>query len=138
MALATRPKPKVQHRKRQAQHHRQNKHYLKTYWPYLPMLAIIGAGAALNSAWYENGYFNTAAASSATTRLDALTGSSQWALLAVCLIAAAAFAAIVFRHGYRLHRALNRGENFIVHHPWLDMSLVFIVTASVILTRSAV
>ena len=51
MALATRPKPKTHHKKRQAQHHRQSKHYKKAYWPYLPMLLIVGLGLVVNSAW---------------------------------------------------------------------------------------
>ena len=51
MALATRPKPSVHHKKRQAQHHRQSKHYLKAYWPYLPMLLIVGSGLLVSSAW---------------------------------------------------------------------------------------
>ncbi len=51
MALATRPKPTVHHKKRQAKHHRHSKHYLKSYWPYLPMLLIVGIGLLVNSAW---------------------------------------------------------------------------------------
>jgi hypothetical protein len=51
MALATRPKPKTYHKKRQAQHHRLSKRYLKSYWPYLPMLLIVGVGLAINSLW---------------------------------------------------------------------------------------
>ncbi len=50
MALATRPKPTAHDRKRQAGHHRHSKPYLKTYWPYLPMLLIIGLGIVINSA----------------------------------------------------------------------------------------
>ena len=51
MALATRPKPKPYHKKRQAQHHRRGKHYLKAYFPYIPMLLIVGVGLAINSLW---------------------------------------------------------------------------------------
>jgi uncharacterized protein YkwD len=51
MALATRPKSTVHHRKRQARHHRQSKQYLKPYWPYLPMLLIVGLGLFINNAW---------------------------------------------------------------------------------------
>src|SRR5258708_15450565 len=51
MALATRPKPTVSHRKRRAEHHRHSRHYLRPYWPYLPMLAIIGAGVIVNKLW---------------------------------------------------------------------------------------
>lgn len=56
MAIATRPKPRgATHKKRVAQHHRQDKHYLKAYWPYLPMLAIIGLGLVLNDLWSSRG-----------------------------------------------------------------------------------
>jgi uncharacterized protein YkwD len=55
MALATRPKPKSHHKKRQAQHHRQSKHYNKAYWPYLPMLFIVGLGLVINTVWANVG-----------------------------------------------------------------------------------
>ena len=52
MALATRPKPTVQAKKRRAQHHRsKSKHYVKPYLPYLPMLGVAGIGLAVNSLW---------------------------------------------------------------------------------------
>lgn len=51
MAIAAKPKKTVHAKKRQAKHHRQSKHYLKSYWPYLPMLMIVGIGIAINSAW---------------------------------------------------------------------------------------
>ncbi len=51
MSLATRQKPKAHQRKRQAGHHRRNKPYLKTYWPYLPMLLVVVVGLAINSVW---------------------------------------------------------------------------------------
>lgn len=45
MAIATKPKPQsLSHKKRQAAHHRLTKHYVKSYWPYLPMVAIVAAG----------------------------------------------------------------------------------------------
>jgi hypothetical protein len=135
MALATRPKPKSQHRKRAAQHHRQNKHYLKTYWPYLPLFAIIGGGVALNKAWYSSGYFSEKAADLSTTRVEALTGST-WSAIIVALLATAAMAVFLFRYGYRVQRVMNRGEAFVVHHPWIDVALVFVVTAGVLLSRS--
>jgi len=54
MALTTRPRPAAHHKKRQAGHHHQNKHYLKAYWPYLPMLMTIGIGLMINSLWYSH------------------------------------------------------------------------------------
>ncbi len=51
MAIASRPKPASHIKKRQAGHHRQGKHYLKAYWPYLPMLMTVAIGLMINSLW---------------------------------------------------------------------------------------
>ena len=51
MALATRPKSPTHYKKRSGQHHRHSQHYLKTYWPYLPMLMVVVIGLAINSIW---------------------------------------------------------------------------------------
>jgi uncharacterized protein YkwD len=288
MALATRPKPTVHHRKRQAKHHRQNKHYLKTYWPYLPMLLIVVVGIAINSALYSNtkvlgtgsdfssatllngtngeriknhqtplvmnpqlsaaaqakandmvtdnywahnspdgqtpwtfiidsGYqyqeagenlaYGFSSASAAITgwmnssehrnnllnsdfqevgfgvanaanyqgkgpqtvivaeygqpsdatvlgsqnpavisnelpvrsvsRVELLTsGNATWTGAVVGIITGAALMYFLLHHGYRLKRALNEGEQFVVHHPYVDIAVVFIITAGFILTRS--
>lgn len=37
--------------KRQGGHHRQSRHYSKTYWPYLTMLSVILCGFIFNSLW---------------------------------------------------------------------------------------
>jgi len=47
----TKPKPvrvPVNHHKRKGQHHRQSGHYIKAYWPYLPVFAVLGLGIVLN------------------------------------------------------------------------------------------
>ena len=51
MALSTKPKPKpaAHHKKRQANHHRQSKQYVKSYWPYIPMLLVVIIGIVANS-----------------------------------------------------------------------------------------
>jgi hypothetical protein len=292
MALATRPKPKTHAKKRQAQHHRHSKHYLKSYWPYLPMLLIVGLGLMVNSAWSKSsvlgaksdfsagsllddtnverakdnepalalnpqlaaaaqakaedmvkadywahnspegktpwsfinasgyqyqtagenlaygfssagdsvaGWMNspehranildntyrdvgfgvasspnyqgqgpetvvvaeygqpaTAAnpvaatqasnvlgasseiAAQPVSRVQVLAGSqAAWSLLAVIVLTTAAMALFTLRHGYRLHRLLTRGEIFVVHHPYFDIAIVFVITAGIILTRTS-
>lgn len=49
MALATRRRPTTHQKKRQAGHHKHNRPYLKAYWPYLPMAAIVALGLFVNS-----------------------------------------------------------------------------------------
>jgi hypothetical protein len=49
--------PSVAHRKRTGQHHRHSGHYIKTYWPYLPVFAVLLLGVLLNGVigrWHHN------------------------------------------------------------------------------------
>lgn len=48
--VKTKPRrPSAEHRKRYGHHHHHSPHYLRTYWPYMPMLGIALAGLACNS-----------------------------------------------------------------------------------------
>jgi hypothetical protein len=52
MALATRPKRNTaSHKKRSGRHHHHSDAYLKHYWPYIPMLLIVGLGLVVNTVW---------------------------------------------------------------------------------------
>lgn len=63
------PKVSATHKKRSGQHHRQSKHYLKAYWPYIPMLAIVGLGLVVNSIWSSSAVLGAASDFSATSFL---------------------------------------------------------------------
>ena len=138
MALATRPKPKSHHKKRQAQHHRHSKHYVKAYLPYLPMLAIVGMGVLVNKFWSDSNLaVATVKPAVGTSRLGLVTGNSSVHLFYLVLAATFAAASVfVLLQWYRLKRVVNRGEKFIVEHPWFDLGLLFVVTAGVVLTRA--
>ena len=60
---------------------------------------------------------------------------SEWSLLVVIAVTAAAFTLLLFRHGYYLRKAFNRGEYWVVHHPWLDVAITLVLVAGVLLTR---
>lgn len=68
----TRPQT-VSHKKRRGDHHNVGKHYLKTYWPYLPMLLIVGIGLFLGSPRAEShrGVLSYATEMSTANLLDA-------------------------------------------------------------------
>jgi hypothetical protein len=57
MVLVTKSKKpaSINHRKRTGQHHRHSKPYHKAYWPYLPLLSIIGLGFVFNLLWIQPG-----------------------------------------------------------------------------------
>ncbi len=139
MSLTTKSKTNVHHRKRQASHHKHNRPYLKTYWPYLPMLAIVGLGYAVNNAWrgLSDQTINPDYAAASLTRIEDLTGDqASLSLAIVCVLAAVAFAVFLFAHWRCLHRMLHKGEAYIIHHPWLEIGLVFTFTAGLVLTRT--
>jgi len=53
MSLVTQSKraPSVHHKRRVGQHHKQSEHYMKPYWPYLPVALIVGIGLGLSTFW---------------------------------------------------------------------------------------
>lgn len=72
MAIATRPKRTgASHRKRSGTHHRKSDSYLKTYWPYIPMLLIVGFGFVINGIWSHANVLGAQSDYSATSLLDA-------------------------------------------------------------------
>lgn len=71
MTLVNKPRrTSSHHKKRGGQHHRHNEHYLKTYWPYLPMLLIVGLGLLVNSAWSHQSVLGTASDFSSNSLLS--------------------------------------------------------------------
>jgi hypothetical protein len=135
MALATKPKPKTHQKKRQAQHHRQGKLYMKPYSPYLPMFAIIGLGILISNHWPASLVSLNSAGSG--TRIEAMVGNQNtWALVFIIAMAGGAAAILIFQNWFRFQRTLNRGESYIVKHPWFDVLLVTVATAGVVLTRT--
>src|SRR5215469_74799 len=74
MVLVTKQKkrsPEIHHKKRSGQHHKQSKHYAKPYLPYLPLIAIVGIGVVINSAFasHMRGVLGTTTNVSATQLL---------------------------------------------------------------------
>jgi hypothetical protein len=58
------------HQKRGGAHHRHSGHYLKTYWPYLPMLLIVGLGLIVNSMWSHQNVLGASSDFSSTALLS--------------------------------------------------------------------
>ena len=72
------------------------------------------------------------------SRLQVLTaGQASWLELALTALSGAAIATFIIRHGIYLKRLLTKGETFALHHPMLDIAIVFIATYGVVLTRTA-
>lgn len=69
----------LHHRKRQGSHHKRNKTYEKSYWPYLPLLAITGMAILVNVIWtsLDRNQASVLGASTGLTNLQLLSVTNQ-------------------------------------------------------------
>ena len=63
------------------------------------------------------------------------SGNTTLGVSLVVILGCAAFVFLILRHGMAWRKTLNRGEQFVLHHPSLDVIATVLVVASVILTR---
>ena len=71
------------------------------------------------------------------SRLGMLTaGRASWTTFALSLIITAAVLFILLRHSFAWHKYLAKGEQALLHHPWLDTAAVFVITAGLVLSHT--
>lgn len=69
---------------------------------------------------------------------QALTGGTlPWASFAVGIIIGLSLMYLIGKHTHGLHRVLRKGEQFIVRHPLLDITLVALVVLAAVLSQTA-
>jgi hypothetical protein len=72
------------------------------------------------------------------TRGQLLTaGTAPWSELMLSLLGLAGIMLFLLRHGLAWHKFLRRGEQFILHHPLLDMTLLATAVVAAVLVHSA-
>lgn len=128
MALSTKTKPSSPgHKKFHAAHHRQSKHYLKTYWPYLPILSLAGLGVYLALSWHYGGGANLAHGQSlaAYSLLNVIESS----------VGIGALAFFLLRHAFAWRKVFQKSEAFAIKHPLLDIALVAIAVIGLLLAH---
>ena len=68
------------------------------------------------------------------SRLASIT-STPWILFGVGLASGLAAAFVFLKHGFAFHKLLVQGEEFIIHHPFLDIALVSLVMIGYVLSQ---
>lgn len=126
MSLQNKHHPSKIEKKIKAHHHRHSKSYLKTYWPYIPVLVIIGTGLIIHYYWHPSPPSNTSYGLANYSYYDVLESS-------VGIIALTIF---MLRHAFAWHKVLIKGEEFVVKHPYLDIILVTIATVGLLLKNN--
>jgi len=115
----------INERKIKAQHHKHSKSYLKTYWPYIPIIAIIGLGIVFHIIFQRQTVSNSVN----------LTNYSFLSILESSL-GLLALAIFLLRHAFAWHKVFVKGEEFVAKHPYLDILLVTIATVSLLLNHN--
>lgn len=121
MSLTPKKPPAQSHKKFNARHHRQTKSYLKTYWPYIPVAAIIGVGAVIA----HDTHHSHSLILTNYTYYDIIESSIGLFALAVFLL----------RHAFAWRKVFIDGEEFVSKHPLLDIGLVSITVVSLLLAH---
>ncbi len=69
----------MHHRKRQGNHHKRSKVYEKSYWPYLPLLAVAGVAMLVNVIWtnLDRSQASVLGTSTGLTNLQLLADTNQ-------------------------------------------------------------
>lgn len=126
MAIATKPKPKQTrvYKKRHGKHQRRGTDFMKPYWPYLPLAAIVGIAMLFNSFWLQNGVLGYATNTTvsglhvSTNAQRVQHGLGQLALNATLSQAAQAKANDMVNRNYWSHNTPDGQE------PWIFISQV--------------
>ncbi len=128
MALTTKPRPGTSQKKIKAGHHRHSKHYLKTYWPYIPVIGIISLGLVINAVWHaktvQPGYV--------------MLSANAFGVVLESMIAAVALAIFLLRNAFAWRKVLIEGEEFAAKHPLLDIALIVLATGGMILAHNGI
>lgn len=125
MSLTTKPRPGTAHKKIKAGHHKHSKSYLKTYWPYIPIGIIITLGFVINHYLHAQ-IHSTKPQLTNFTYYDVIESSIGGIALAIFLL----------RHAFAWHKVLIKGEEFVSHHPLLDIALVAVATVGLVLSSN--
>ncbi|MGI0135085.1 MAG: CAP domain-containing protein, partial [Candidatus Micrarchaeaceae archaeon] len=77
-----------------------------------------------------------APASQPVARVQLLSGNFSYSVLLVVIIAGLAAIVFILRHGLAFRKLLVEGEEFVIHHGYLDIAAVAIAVAGILLTRT--
>lgn len=141
MVLSTQPKrrPTVHHKKRTGHHQKQSKQYMKTYWPYLPLLGVGAAANVLLDRLVGSSTLATTASITPTmSRLEWWTGFGMLATLVIACLAFLCATWVVTHHARAWQRAIVKSEDFIVHHRKTNLILTGAAVGGFLLTRNVI
>lgn len=77
-------------------------------------------------------------ASTSVKRIELVTSANvAWVQFALSMMVSVAVLVFLLRHSIAWHRVLARGEQFILHHPLIDIGIVVIATLGAVLLQTS-
>lgn len=123
--VKSRARPPAHHKKVSGDHHNKSRRYLKTYWPYIPLLLVLGSAFLANQYLPESLAAPQAnSASVYNSRAQSLLGSNNAYTLDLMYIA---FGVLAFwflvRHFKRFRSVVLNSEKYLARHYVMDIML---------------
>jgi hypothetical protein len=111
-------------------HHRKNQKYTKTYWPYIPVVFILGGSLVASE------YLPVTVGATGSTRVGAVLGSNNRTLILMMELALVVLVSwFVVRHFKRIKTLIAGGEHVLARHYTLDVLLGMIIGCLYILVN---
>jgi|SRR5665213_2543245 len=130
--VKTKRRVSVHQRKVEGNHHRKSQKYTKTYWPYLPIIAILGGSAAVSQFFISSpliSSFNPEYGGS-----EAGLSSNMLLLLsyAVLIVLVVWFS---IRHVKRIKKLILASEHVLAKHYVLDVAIALMIGGIIIVVH---
>lgn len=126
--VKTRSKITANQKKMTAAHHRKTQHYLKPYWPYLPIILILGGALFANELLPASFSNSPLTQLNNGARIDSVIGNHS-SLLIIVLTVLLIFLVGLFliRHIKILRNLIVHGEEILSRKLMLDIVLALVI-----------
>jgi uncharacterized protein YkwD len=72
------------------------------------------------------------------SRIQTLTdGRAPWSIFALGIIIGSGLCFVIVKHGLSIRRAVHTGEEFVLHHIFIDTIIIAIIVLAIILTQTS-
>jgi hypothetical protein len=100
------------------------------------IVAFYGQPANLNATSRATNRYDDLAVSQPVSRLQVITNAT-WVQLGLAALCGAVIMLFFVRHTFAWRRVLSKGEEFFVHHPFLDAFLISLAVVALLLSHVA-
>ena len=119
-------------RKVAGEHHRKSQKYTKTYWPYLPIIAILAGSAALSQVFISSPLINTISPDEGSIISGASNNMYLWFTYLAIIILIVWFS---IRHISRIKKLILASEHVLARHYVLDVAIAILLGGLILLVH---